>query len=100
MSKKRPSYTTEFKNNAASLVLDKNYTVAEACGAMGVGYTAIRRWVKQLESERGGITPKSKAMTPEQQKIQALEAKIKQIEWEKDILKKATALLMSDTIKR
>jgi transposase len=56
--------------------------------------------VKQLESERGGITPKSKAMTPEQQKIQALEAKIKQIEWEKDILKKATALLMSDTIKR
>jgi len=85
---------------AASLVLDKNYTITEACNAMGVGYTAMRRWVKQLESERGGHTPAAKAITPEQQKIQALEAKIKQIEWEKDILKKATALLMSDTVKR
>jgi len=100
MAKKRPSYSTDFKNEAASLVLDKNYTIAEACNAMGVGYTAMRRWVKQLESERGGTTPSAKAITPEHQKIQALEAKIKQIEWEKEILKKATALLMSDTIRR
>ena len=100
MTKKRPSYSAEFKNKSASLIVDKNYTITEACNAMGVGYTAIRRWVKQLESERGGTTPKAKAITFEQQTIQALEAKIKQIEWEKDILKKATALLMSDTIKR
>ncbi len=32
--------------------------------------------------------------------IAELEAKIKQIEWEKDILKKASALLMQDSIKR
>jgi len=100
MTKKRVSYSTEFKNEAASLVLDKNYTIQDACSAMGVGYTAMRRWIKQLKSERGGITPSAKAITSEQQKIQALEARIKQIEWEKDILKKATALLMSDSIKR
>ena len=100
MKKRRPSYSTEFKNEAASLVLDKNYTIPEACTAMGVGYTAMRRWVKQLESERAGKTPAAKAITPEQRNIQALEARIKQIEWENDILKKATALLMSDTIKR
>ena len=100
MTKDRKSYSIEFKNETASLVVDKGYTIAEACAAMDIGPTALRRWVKQLESERSGITPKSKAMTPEQQKIQKLEAKIKQIEWEKDILKKATALLMSDTIKR
>ena len=100
MTKTRNRFSTEFKHEAASLVLDKNYTVTEACNAMGVGYTAMRRWVKQLESERGGTTPKAKAITTDQQKIQALEAKIKQIEWEKDILKKATALLMSDTVKR
>jgi transposase len=99
MTKKRPSYSAEFKNEAASLVLDKKYTISEACGAMGVGYTAMRRWVNQLDSERGGTTPSAKAITSEQQKIQALEARIKQIEWEKDILKKATALLMSDTIR-
>jgi transposase len=37
-------------------------------------------------------------MTPEHILIQ--EAKIKQIEWENDILKKATALFMKDSIKR
>jgi len=99
MTKKKSSYSIEFKNEAASLVVDKNYTITEACTAMGVGNTAMRRWVKQLKSERTGTTPKAKAYTPQQQKIQALEAKIKQIEWEKDILKKATALLMSDTIR-
>ena len=100
MTKKRQSYSSEFKNEAASLVLDKHYAITEACHAMGVGYTAMRRWVKQLEFERGGTTPIARAITAEHQTIQVLEAKIKQIEWEKDILKKATALLMSDTIKR
>ena len=37
-------------------------------------------------------------MTPDQLKIRELEKKIKRIEMEKDILKKATALLMSDSI--
>ncbi|EGH19344.1 hypothetical protein Pgy4_40882, partial [Pseudomonas savastanoi pv. glycinea str. race 4] len=36
-------------------------------------------------------TPQSKALTPEQQKIQELEARIARIEREKSILKKATA---------
>jgi len=38
-------------------------------------------------------------LTPDQQRIQALEAHIKRIEREKEILKKATALLMSDSMK-
>ena len=55
---------------------------------------------KQLKQERHGETPVgSKALTPEQRKIQELEAKIKRIEREKEIIKKATALLMSDSMK-
>ncbi len=46
------------------------------------------------------MTPKSKALTPEQQKIQELEARINRLEREKAILKKATALLMSDELDR
>ncbi len=62
--------------------------------------SALRRWVKQLQQERDGVTPKSKALTPEQQKIQELEARINRLEREKAILKKATALLMSDELDR
>jgi transposase len=66
-----------------------------------VGATAVRRWVDQLRSERAGKTPlTSKAMTPDQQRIQELEAKLRRIEMEKEILKKATALLMSDSLHR
>ena len=97
---KRPSYTTEFKRDTASLVLDQGYSIQQAVDAVGAGRTAVTRWVKQLEAERTGYTPTtSPAMTPEQQQIQALQAQIKKLEREKEILKKATALLMSDEFK-
>ncbi|ERT10103.1 transposase ISPsy12 [Photorhabdus temperata J3] len=60
----------------------------------------LRRWVEQLEQERGGVTLKAKALTPEQQRIQELEARVNRLEREKAILKKATALLMSDELER
>ena len=95
----RRKISTEFKIESANLVLDKGYTISEACDAVGIGDTAMRRWVNQLRNERQSITPVgSRALTPDQQKIQELETKIKRIEMEKEILKKATALLMSDTM--
>lgn len=97
----RRSFTTQFKHDAASLVVDQGYTVPEACEAMNVGQTAMRRWVEQLEQERNGRTPaRAKALTPEQQRIQELEQQVRKLEREKEILKKATALLMSDTTGR
>ena len=94
------TFSTEFKMDSASLVVNKGYRVMEACQAVGVSESAMRRWVKQLKAERGGHTPVgSKALTPEHQKIQELEAKIRRIERENEIIKKATALLMSDTVK-
>ncbi|WP_417535484.1 IS3 family transposase, partial [Methylophaga sp.] len=88
MTKQRRSFTPEFKLEAASLVVDQNYSIPEACRALDVGASAMRRWVKQLEAERGGVTPASKALTPEQQRIKELEARIKRLEQEKFIFKK------------
>lgn len=96
MIQDRRRFTSEFKLEAASLVLDQGYSTTAACHALNVGPTAIRRWVRQLRDERGGVTPSSRAMSPEQQQIQELQARISRLEREKSILKKATALLMSD----
>ena len=96
MKRERRSFSTEFKYEAAGLVLDQGYSIAETCRSLDVGETALRRWVDQLRAERGGVTPISKALTPEQQRIQELEAKVNRLEQEKRILKKATALLVSD----
>ena len=100
MTKAQSTYSVAFKHDAASLVLDKGYTIKEASDAVGVGFTTMRRWVAQLKQEHNKVTPSSKTMTPEQKRIQEFEAKIKQIEWENDILKKASALLIQDSIKR
>lgn len=100
MKKQRRSFSTEFKLEAANLVIEEGYSVTEASRALDVGETAIRRWIKQLQGEYQGNTPQSKAFTPEQQRIQELEARIKRLETEKRILKKATALLMSDELER
>ncbi|HFH3380634.1 TPA: IS3-like element IS222 family transposase [Pseudomonas aeruginosa] len=88
MSKQRRTFSAEFKREAAALVLDQGYSHIDACRSLGGVDSALRRWVKQLEAERQGVTPKSKALTPEQQKIQELEARINRLEREKAIFKK------------
>lgn len=96
--KSRKNYSPEFRLETAQLVVDHGYSHEEAAKAMNVGYSTIGKWVKQLKEERQGNAPKATPMTPEQLKIRELEKKIERIELEKEILKKATALLMSDSL--
>ncbi|HAT2489037.1 TPA: IS3 family transposase [Aeromonas hydrophila] len=88
MTRLRRLFPAEFKLESASLVLDQGYSVPEASRSLDVGETVLRRWVQQLQSERSGATPANRALTPEQQKIQELEARINRLEREKAILKK------------
>ncbi len=100
MKRQRRTFSTEFKHETACLVLDQGYSIPEASRSLDVGETALRRWVQQLKLERGGGTPVSKALTVEQRRIQELEARVHRLERERAILKKATALLMSDEMNR
>jgi len=97
-NKTRATYTAAIKLETAQLVLDQSYTQEEAAKAMGVGKSTVSKWVSQLKLERRGIAPNASPMTPEQIEIRELKKKIARIEMEKDILKKATALLMSDSL--
>ncbi len=94
----RRTFSAEFKLEAAQLVLDQNYSVIEAAKAMNVGKSTMDNWVRQLRKERQGISPKASPMTPEQIEIRELKKKLAQIEQHNEILKKATALLMSDSL--
>jgi len=99
MTKKiRRTFSAEFKLEAAQLVLDQDYTVLEAAEAMNVGKSTMDKWVRQLKSERKGITPKATPMTPEQIEIRELKKKMARVEEHNEILTKATALLMSDSL--
>ena len=94
---KRPKFSPEFRLESAQLVVDQDYSVREAAQAMDVGKSTMDKWVRQRRNERKGITGKATPLTPEQLTIRELEKKIKRIEMEKEILKKASALLMSDS---
>ena len=65
---------------------------------MGVGKSTLDKWVRKLKAERGGTVTTGKPITEEQLRIADLEKQVKRLELEKDILKKASALLMSDSM--
>jgi transposase len=89
---KRPNFKPEFRLEVAQLVLDKGYSIRDAADAMDVGKSTVDKWVRQLKQERGGLLPNASPMTPDQIKIRVLEKKIRYIEEEKEILKKATEI--------
>ena len=88
------SHKSQFNGYATLLcsgsMMDQDYTIPKASVSLGVGESAIRRWVNQLAEERNGVTPKGKALTPEQRRIQELEARCNRLEREKEILKTAS----------
>jgi transposase len=65
---------------------------------MNVGKSTMDKWVRQLKNERLGRSPKASPITPEQIEIRELKKKLARLEEHNSILKKATALLMSDSL--
>lgn len=94
----RPTFTPQFRQEAAQLVVEKGYSIREAAESMGVGKSTMDKWVRELRAAPLGKPAKGAPVTAEQQRIRELEKKIKRIETENEILKKATALLMSDSL--
>ena len=94
----RPTFSTEFRLEAAQLVVNQGRSIRDAAEAMGVGKSTMDKWVRQLRAERNGISPQATPMTPDQLRIRELEKRLRRVEEEKEILKKATALLMSDSL--
>jgi transposase len=94
----RRQFSAEFKLESAQLVLDQNYSVVEAAKAMGVGKSTMDKWVRQLKQERQGVSPQASPMTAEQIEIRELKKKLARLEEHNEILKKASALLMSDSL--
>ena len=89
----RRKYSKEFKLDAISLVLEQQYTRAEAARILELNPNSITRWIKEHEHEQdndGQAFRGNGKLTPEQEEIRALKAKVRQLEMEKKILKEAT----------
>ena len=90
----RRKYDPEFKRNAVLLTEDPDRSVSEVAESLGISADLLYQWRKRYRQRGGMAFPGNGkvALTPEQQRIQELEKRLKDAEMERDILKKAMAI--------
>lgn len=91
MSQKRRVFDAPFKLQVVQMIKDQGLSVSQVCQDMNLGETVVRRWLKQVNAEQSGQTGIGKPLTAEQQRIRQLEAEVRQLRLDNDILKKASA---------
>jgi transposase len=82
---------------AISLVMEQNYTRAEAARSLGVNANMLTRWVKELQEDDGQAFRGNGKLTPEQEEIRRLKEENRRLKVEKEILKKATVFFAKET---
>ena len=95
--KSRKRYSKEFKLDAVSLVLEQDYTRSEAARSLGIDARMLGRWVKEHQANGGEAFRGNGKLTPEQEEIRELKARVRRLEMERDVLKKATAFFAAET---
>ncbi len=94
--KKRKSYTREFKMEAVRLITEKGYSIAEASRNLGVDYSVLRRWKKQLSDDPLNAFPGKGKLKPDDEALRRLKRELERVKEERDILKKALAYFAED----
>ena len=93
----RKKYPKEFKLDAISLVLDQGYTRTEAARSLGINANMLGRWVKEQQADDGHAFRGNGKLTPEQEEIRTLKTQVKQLQMEKDILRKTAVFFDKET---
>ena len=94
----RKKYSQEFKLDAVSLVLEQGYSRAAASKNLDVSPNLLGRWVKEYqEQDEGQAFRGNGKLTAEQEELKSLKAKVKRLEMEREILKKATVFFAKET---
>ena len=96
MPNKRRVFTPEFKAEVVNLVLEHNRAVSDVCRELGLGETAVRRWISQTQTDRGKGT--AGALTSaEREELTRLRRDVRRLQMERDILKKATVFFAKES---
>ena len=87
--KQQRSYTAEFRQSAVRMVTVEKRTLKDAAANLGIPYHTLASWTSQARSGAGSFTPA--ADRDQDSRIRELEAEVRRLRIERDILKKATA---------
>jgi transposase len=92
MSNKR--LTEEFKLEAVKLIKERQYSAAEVSARLGVSTDTIYAWIKKY----GQSEPVRIVTADQQATIKKLQAELKRVAEERDILKKAAAYFAKELL--
>ena len=87
------SYTAEFKQEAVALVTEQGYSVSKAAASLGITDKLLYNWKAKFEAEQSGAC----LTADERTELVKLRKENKELRMEKEILKKASALLLKET---
>ncbi|WP_404389846.1 IS3 family transposase [Pseudoalteromonas phenolica] len=84
------NYTAEFKQEAVALVTEQGYSVPKAAASLGITDKILYNWKAKAEAEQSGTSLNA----DERAELLRLRKENKELRMEKEILKKASALLL------
>lgn len=91
-------YPSEFRREAVSLVKASGRSIKAVAGELGVSTESLRIWVRQDQLDRGerddGLT------TDQLDELRKLRRQVRELEQEREILKRAVTFFVRETDRR
>ena len=85
-------FDESFKLQVVKMIREQNLSIPQVRRNMDLIDSAVRRWIEQYDAESAGLPGIGKPLTEEQRRIRQLEAELRQLRQDNDILKKASAI--------
>ena len=93
--RKRRSFSKEYKAEVVELIRKSGKSIGAVARELDLAETAVRRWVHQAEVDSGS-GPAGALTTAEREELSQLRKRVKTLEMEREILKKATAFFAKE----
>jgi transposase-like protein len=92
---KRRKFSDEYKAETVRLIQRSGKSIGQLALELGIGETALRRWVEQAEVE-AGRGPAGALKRSEREELVELRRENQRLRMEREILKKATAFFAKE----
>lgn len=94
--RRRRSFTDAYKAEVVALVRGSGKSVGVISKDLDLTETAVRAWVRQAGVD-AGEGPRGALTTAEREELAGLRKRVKTLEMEREILKKATAFFVKES---
>ena len=92
MSKKRRTYSREFKLDAVRLAETSDESMAQIERNLGISEGCLRKWRRRMAADGENAFPGHGNLPADQERLRQLERELEIVRQERDILKKAIAI--------